>query len=426
MEGTTPFAAAPAGRAGTTTIGVTGTKGKTSTSYFLWQLLEVAQRSAVATTEGTRVTRHRVFEPCHTADDLQHLAVLCEHDGVRYVVVELTSFALSRDVHRATSPTGAVLTNIGHDHIVQHGNMRNYVFAKRKLFRDIHLTAQGNEPWAVLNADDACYDSFAAVLHPSVRLWSYAIGRRPDTPRSSMRLWAEAMEHHRWGTSWVLHGLPDGPLPCRTPLHGAFNVSNLLAAIGAAIAAGISCDRIVRAAEALVPPLGRFEVVDPGGSAGPAVIVDFAHTSESLDAVLRAARCLRPEGRVVVVFGIGADRYTPKRAQMGRVAAALADRVVITTDNPEMSDPREIAVAIARGVPRADRSRTTIELDRREAIDSAIAEAGVGDVVVIAGMGPQQAINVGGELHRHCDVSVAADALRRRAPSVRDDTVARS
>jgi UDP-N-acetylmuramoyl-L-alanyl-D-glutamate--2,6-diaminopimelate ligase len=397
--------------AGVLTIGVTGTKGKTSTTEFIGQLMAGrGLRTAVSTTESARIGARR-SRACEYFEDFDAFVGRCHRAGIECLVVEMCSSALRWNVHHGLDLDAAVLTNIGTDHISDHGNVRNYVAVKRRMFRDLRVGPASPAPLAVLNADEAHVADFRAALAPGVRLATYGLG---DGQVGAPRLRAGDITHEAGGTAFVVHGLPGGPLPCRTRLHGDFNVANVLAAIACVVGLGGRPRQVVAGAAALVPPPGRFTVVAGVSRHRPAVVVDYAHTPESLDSALAAARALSPRGRLHAVFGCGGDCYKGKRPLMGAIAARAADAVTVTTDNARREDPRAIARAIVRGVPAARRRRVRVELDRGRAIREAVAAAGPGDVVALLGKGAERTQDIGGRTYPFSDVATARRALARR------------
>jgi UDP-N-acetylmuramyl-tripeptide synthetase len=203
---------------------------------------------------------------------------------------------------------------------------------------------------------------------------------------------------------------PWGKADFTSPMVGTFNAQNLLGVLGVLLATDIALDRAVTALAALRPPAGRMQRL--GGSDRPLVIVDYAHTPDALEKVLLALRpAVTPPGELISVFGCGGDRDPGKRPEMGHVAARLADRVVVTSDNPRSEDPAAIANAVARGVRDAGNRRWTIEIDRREAIQHAIRAAKAGDVVLIAGKGHETYQERDGVRSPFSDADEAAAAL---------------
>ena len=229
--------------AGVRTIGVTGTKGKTSTTEFIAQLMESSGlRTAVSTTESARIGA-RYLEPCEHLGHFASFVHRCRRSGVECLVVELCSSVLRWDAQQGLDLDAAVLTNIGTDHIVDHGNVRNYVAIKKRMFRDLAPGAASPRPVAILNTDDPYFGAFRATLASGVRLGTYGIGARRSatgdpSPDASLSLTAERIEAEADGTCLIVHGLPGGARPCHIPLHGHFNVANVLAALGCAVALG--------------------------------------------------------------------------------------------------------------------------------------------------------------------------------------------
>ena len=317
---------------------VTGTNGKTTTAFLLHAILAAAGRRPALLTNIRRVVggeERPTGLNTPEAIDLQRLLRQMLDAGDRSCVMEATSIAASKGRLAGTRLAVLVFTNLTQDHLDFHGTMDAYFAAKRSLFDQAER--------AVVNVGDEWGRRLAAEL-PRVRAFT------PDDDLGDVEL----------------------------RLAGRFNRANALAAIAAAEELGVPREAIRAGIAAVRGVPGRFEAVD-AGQPFP-VIVDYAHTPDSLDNVLRAARELGP-GRLIVVFGAGGDRDRDKRPLMGRVAAALADRAIVTTDNPRSEDPRAIAEQVAAGGP------SEIVLDRRAAIERALADARAGDVVVIAGKG---------------------------------------
>jgi UDP-N-acetylmuramoyl-L-alanyl-D-glutamate--2,6-diaminopimelate ligase len=408
--------------AGVRTIGVTGTKGKTSTTEFIAQLMESSGlRTAVSTTESARIGT-RYLEPC---EHLGHFAAFvrrCRRSRIECLVVELCSSVLRWDAQHGLDLDAAVLTNIGTDHIVDHGNVRNYVAIKQRLFRDLAPGPASPRPVAILNTDDRYFGAFRATLASGVRLGTYALGAHraivaDPSPDASLSLTANRIEARRDGTGLIVHGLPGGPRRCRIPLHGNFNVANVLAALACAVSLGADPDTMIEAIRKLVPPPGRFEIVAAPSPRHPAVVVDYAHTPESLASALAAARAFAPGGRVHAVFGCGGDCYKGKRPLMGAIAAREADATIVTTDNPRGEDPRGIIRGILRGVPARRRAAVRVEPDRAGAIELAVSSAAAGDVVVLLGKGAERTQEIAGRTYRFSDTHAARRALERRLGS---------
>ncbi len=346
-----------------TVVGVTGTNGKTTTTHLMREIFEAAgvPCGVIGTLGGEyREQRWPLANTTPLALQLHGLLAAQRDAGARAVAMEVSSHALA--LHRVDHVAFAVaaLTNITRDHLDFHGTIDRYAAAKRRLF-DL-------APRAVINADDAWGARFLAELAPSGGAVPYAIeAEAPGGFRATDVQLAGDGSTFRVGADTFAINLP-----------GRFNVRNALAAIGCASAAGIAVDDIRRGLASTRAVPGRMERI---GAFGIQAIVDYAHTPDALENVLRAAR-ETTRGRLVVVFGCGGDRDPGKRSEMGKIAARLADRVIVTSDNPRSEDPLAIARAIANGT-----GSTTIEIDRRRAIRSAIGDAQAGDTVVVAGKG---------------------------------------
>ncbi len=401
--------------AGVLTIGVTGTKGKTSTCEFIAQLMEASGLlTAVSTTESSRIGS-RYMEACENGQELYSFVAKCHRSEVQCLVVELCSSALRWNLQRGFDADVAVLTNIGTDHIGYHGNRRNYVSVKQRLFRDLSVAGTKPNAIAILNNDDRLVGEFIKTVPNGARTCLYGWRSRVAEKSASLRLKALDIRDTGKGTSFQIEGLMPGPLTCRTTLHGDFNVSNVLAAVGCCVAVGLAPRKVVARARSLVPPRGRFDIVLPRTDRFPTVIVDYAHTPESLHCVLTATRTLFPNGLIHAVFGCGGDTDKTKRAAMGRIAARVADTVTLTTDNPRSESPAAIVKAIRRGIPVGKRRTTRIQLDRLRAIRTAIGQASPEDAVVILGKGNEQFQEVAGRAYPFSDARAAlsiVDSLR--------------
>ncbi len=348
-------------------FGITGTNGKTTTSYLFRGIAEAAGMpcGVIGTLGGSFGDRTWVLENT-TPLALELHAVLAEMRdlGARAVAMEVSSHALALGRVDDVRFSAAALTNISRDHLDFHGTFAHYVAAKRRLF-DL-------APRAVLNTDDPSGRDFAAGLPDAM---TYAIEHPADLRATELAL-------HGDGTRFIAGGVE-----LQIALPGRFNVANALAAMGLARIAGIADEAIVRGLAAARAVPGRMERI---GAFGIDAIVDYAHTPDALANLLRAAR-ETTRGRLIVVFGCGGDRDPGKRVEMGRVAAAGADAVIVTSDNPRGEDPAAIAAAVADGII------AEVILDRRVAIRRAIDDARAGDTVVVAGKGHETYQIVGAE-----------------------------
>jgi UDP-N-acetylmuramoyl-L-alanyl-D-glutamate--2,6-diaminopimelate ligase len=381
-------------------VGVTGTNGKTTTTYLIRALLEAAGRqSGLLGTVKSIVggVEHDVQRTTPEAIDLQHsFRDMLEGDDVA-CVMEVSSHALDLARVDACHFDVGVFTNLTQDHLDFHPTMEDYFQAKRRLFADIGVGR------AVMNLDDP-YGARLAADEQIGEVITFALDRHGATYR------ADEVRTSLSGTRFTLYS-PDGVVRVNSPLRGRFNVYNVLAAIAAARALEvpfeIALDTIERAGQ--VP--GRFQTVDEGQPF--AVVVDYAHTPDSLENVLSTARGLT-SGRVHVVFGCGGDRDRGKRPLMGEIASRLADEVIVTSDNPRSEDPEAIIAEILAGIDRP----VAHDADRRAAIFDAIHRAGDGDVVVIAGKGHEQGQEFAdGRKIPFDDVTVAREALLSGAQS---------
>src|SRR5579864_6468884 len=339
--------------------GVTGTNGKTTTTFLVDTILrEAGRRTAVN------------------------------------VTLEVTSHAL--ELHRVAQCrfVTAVFTNLTQDHLDLHGTLDAYRDAKARLFAMLEPDGV-----SVVNADDPHGDAMARASRAPV--WTYGIDR-------SARIRAEGLALSPRGTEMTVVW-PEGRVPVALPLPGRFNVSNALAAFAVGLTRGVPAETMRRVLESTPGVPGRFEPVNEGQPF--AVIVDYAHTPDSLEQVLRLAAEISP-GRRIVVFGCGGDRDRTKRPIMGRIGTTLADYAFFTSDNPRGEDPEAILREIEAGVPGA--RNFSSEADRRMAIEQAIALARPGDVVVIAGKGHETYQIVGDRVVDFDDRAVAREVLRAR------------
>ncbi len=376
-------------------VGVTGTNGKTTTAYLVRALLEAAgHRTGLLGTVKSVVggSEHDVARTTPEAIDLQAAFAAMRDAGDTHCVMEVSSHALALGRADAIHWAAAIFTNLTQDHLDFHPTMEDYFAAKRLLF-------EARPEIAVINVDDAYGARLAGELEQVPRVVTFAI----DAHEADLR--ATGVRGDFAGSTFHAGGLE-----LRSPLPGRFNVLNVLGAVATARALGVDDETIVAALPAAGRVPGRFEPVDEGQ--GFAVLVDYAHTPDSLENVLAAARPLT-RGRLICVFGCGGDRDRGKRPQMGEISARLADRTIVTSDNPRSEDPDAIVAEILEGI--VDRSRTQAIVDRRAAIDRAVAIARDGDVVVVAGKGHEQGQELeGGRKLPFDDVTVAREALRAR------------
>lgn len=372
-------------------LGVTGTNGKTTVTYLLEAIARAAgERVGLIGTVGARVDGAPLPLERTTpeADDLQAILARMRDEAVRTVALEVSSHALDQHRVDGTWFAAACFTNLSQDHLDFHGSMESYFEAKARLF-DPTRTAV-----AAVNVDDH-HGLEIARRADDAGLPVLTFAGSDEGRSTRVDVFAEDVELNSSGTDFVLVARRTGArAPVSLPLLGRFNVSNALAAAATALASGLPFDAVVAGLREPLAIPGRLEPVIAAPDQPFTVLVDYAHTPEALDRVLEAARRLAPGGRVVTVFGCGGDRDRQKRPAMGRAAAAGADIVVLTSDNPRSEDPEQIARAVLDGL-RDGPASVTVELDRRAAIRDALNVARAGDVVVIAGKGHETGQTIG-------------------------------
>jgi UDP-N-acetylmuramoyl-L-alanyl-D-glutamate--2,6-diaminopimelate ligase len=396
-----------------TVVGITGTNGKTTTAFLVRHLLETAGKQCGLLGTVRQVVGGQVEEVERTtpeAIDLQRTFARMLEAGDAACAMEVSSHALV--LHRADSIHFAVkvFTNLSQDHLDFHADMEDYFAAKRLLF-----SSEGGAPMieleggvSVVNLDDPYGQRLAGELTTGEGgdcITYSAAGGAAD-------LSARGVTFDTTGSRFVCMS-PEGELDVETPLPGDFNVSNALAALAVAHALGLDLGKAAGALATAEQVPGRFESIDEGQPFG--VIVDYAHTPDSLENVLEAGR--RLTGRQLIsVFGCGGDRDTDKRPLMGRAGAELSDIAVVTSDNPRSEDPAAIIEQIRAGIPAEPHAEVLVDADRRAAIASAFSRAGKGDLVVIAGKGHEQGQEFeDGRKIPFDDRDVARDELRKLA-----------
>jgi UDP-N-acetylmuramoyl-L-alanyl-D-glutamate--2,6-diaminopimelate ligase len=362
-------------------VGVTGTSGKTTVTHLVQAVLDAAgwPCGVIGTLSGARTTPE--------APELQSLLASERAAGRRAVAMEVSSHGLDQHRVDATRFAVGVFTNLSQDHLDYHHDMQAYFEAKARLFTPglcERAVVCIDNPWGD-RLLDTVQDSGQIDAHP------YSINDVDD------------LAIHPGGAQFTWRGQK-----VDLGLAGRFNVTNAVAAATAVALLGVPPATIAEGLSAARPVPGRFEAVDAGQPFS--VLVDYSHKPDALGQAIASARELAAHGgRVIVVFGCGGDRDAAKRPLMGKVAAELADRVIITSDNPRSEDPRAIISAVRDGVPPG--ASVATELDRRRAIEIALHEAGPGDVVLIAGKGHETTQVVGDERRPFDDRVVARDAL---------------
>ncbi|MGO9488911.1 MAG: UDP-N-acetylmuramoyl-L-alanyl-D-glutamate--2,6-diaminopimelate ligase [Solirubrobacteraceae bacterium] len=392
-------------------VGITGTNGKTTSAYLVRALIEATGRSCglLGTVKSVVGGLERpVARTTPEAIELQADLRAMLDGGEEACAIEVSSHALELGRADAIPFAAALFTNLTQDHLDFHPTMEDYFLAKRRLF----APEQGEPPrLSVVNAGDPYGRRLARELPGAL---TFAVEAPADYRASGLRCGFA-------GCSFVLH-TPEGDRELALPMPGRFNVANALGALATVHGMGAPLEALAGALERGVRVPGRFEPVDRGQDF--AVLVDYAHTPDSLENVLRSARELiaasgSTQGRVICVFGAGGDRDRGKRPMMGEISSELADITIVTSDNPRSEDPERIIEQIMEGVRPSGAGDVEAITDRREAIGRAVSLAGPGDVLVIAGKGHEQGQELAGARKvPFDDVTVAGEALEARDPSV--------
>jgi UDP-N-acetylmuramyl-tripeptide synthetase len=386
-------------------VGVTGTNGKTTTTYLCFALAEAAGiKPAMLTTVEYRIGEksEEAVRTTPEASDTNRFLREAVDAGCKMAVMEASSQAI--DLHRCDWLRFkiAIFTNLTRDHLDYHHTMENYFDAKKKLF-DGRL---GEKPGSsVINIDDEWGEKLAKELgRNGERVVTFS--QKSDADLTASNIDVSLIR----GTSFLLK-TPKGNVEVTSPLVGRPHVYNILCATAAALELGYDLDSIKKALEKCVGAPGRFERVPHDGNF--AVVVDYAHTDDALLNTLKTARDLTT-GKVITVFGCGGDRDKTKRQPMGIIAGENSDLAIITSDNPRTEDPLEIIREVEIGVKETGTEYLAIS-DRRDAIAKAISKAGQNDVVIIAGKGHETYQLIGGEKFHFDDREVAAEALAKMA-----------
>lgn len=352
-------------------IGITGTKGKTTTSYLVKAILEAAGHTVgLIGTTGNMIKDQWVKGNLTTPDpiDLHRTLRLMADAGCSYVVMEVSAHAIAMHRLEGVVFEAGCFTNLSQDHLDFFGGMENYYQAKRAFFMD------GSVKNAVVSLDDPWVLRLSKEL-PMPKI-SYAICTNAD-------LFARDIQIEEGGVTFMLSLWNDRYYPVRLKLMGMFNIYNAIAAAGIGLIIGVEPETITSALESVTSVPGRAEVLDT--HTDYKVILDYSHSPDSLENILTAVREFI-KGRLIVVFGCGGDRDQGKRPLMGAIAGRMADLSILTSDNPRAEDPKEILLAIEEGIKPTGGMYTVIE-NRRDAIQYALSHAASGDVVLLAGKG---------------------------------------
>ena len=389
-------------------IGVTGTDGKTSCSHFISQSMAGERRCAVIGTLGwgypdqLRTTDHTTPH----AIELQSILARLRQQSADVVAMEVSSHGLAQGRVNGVRFAGALITNIGRDHLDYHGTFEAYIEAKLRI-----LSVPGLK-FAVVNLDDPNFERIVEKIPETVKIFGFS--RSTGNHHKVLnRVCASAIVHNEKGLSFNV--VYRGSLASlNVPIFGDFNVDNMLAAVACLIAIGYSLKLSTALVENVKAIPGRMERFS-SGFGNPTVIVDYAHTPQALDKVLSSVR-QHCKGHLWLVFGCGGDRDRGKRSEMGRIAEQLADRIVITDDNPRSEDGERIVEQILEGCQRTD---IHIIRDRETAIYEVINQAKSDDLVLIAGKGHETTQEINGVKYPLSDRKIVREALLQRSQGSR-------
>ena len=387
-------------------IGVTGTNGKTTTTYLCKALLEnIGRRVGLIGTVAYQIGAETI-PASHTtpgALELQQLLARMSEAQLDSVVMEVSSHALAMDRTAGCEYDVAVFTNLTQDHLDYHRTMEEYFQAKLRLFTGLGQGKKTRQR-AIVNMDDPRGVYVRAACR--VPVWGYALNASADLMAENVRL--------SMNGSTFSAATPAGTFTVESRLVGEHNVYNLLGAIGVALHGGATCDQVREAVARVTNVPGRFERVSAGQDF--TVVVDYAHTEDALVRLLTAARTLNAQ-RIITLFGCGGDRDRGKRPKMGRAAVEFSDVVVLTSDNPRTEDPLAILREVESGVREALQRRPSVQYhmvaDRREAIRTAVRLARPGDILLIAGKGHEDYQIVGTKKMHFDDREVAREAIQQ-------------
>ena len=358
-------------------LGITGTNGKTTVTHLIQKIFEEnGQKCALIGTLGYKLASNGEYRDAkHTtpqAPELQAtLRMIKDVEKIDNVVMEVSSHALEQNRVGGCRFNGAVLTNLTQDHLDYHITMENYFKAKAILFEGL---SEGD--FAVINIDDEYGDRFLGVVPEGVRKFTYGVKKDADVMAKDINFSLNGAEFK------LVYG--ENSYSVNLHMNGMFSVYNVLAALTAALAMGIDINVSLKALQNVHGVAGRFEIVNKK----PLVIVDYAHTPDGVENELKAAREITPaDGKLICMFGCGGDRDATKRPKMGAIAQKLADKIVITSENPRSEDPQQIITDIIAGLKSVDPEIVTVEPDRGEAIALLKTIANNNDVVLLAGKG---------------------------------------
>lgn len=361
-------------------IGVTGTNGKTTVTHLIQSIIEADNKKCglIGTLGHKFSSKDSYRDAKHTtpqAPEFQSTLKMMKEAGLSHVVAEVSSHALEQHRVGSIDFVGAVFTNLTQDHLDYHITMEAYFKEKQKLFSNLVRSEQSNK-YAVINNDDGYNERLKEVLNGDIKVLTYGVENSSD-------VMAKNIEFSTKGTTFECV-TPVGTINVNLKMAGLFSVYNVLAALCVGIAEGIDLKVCVTALEQTRGVAGRFETVETN----PLTIVDYAHTPDGLLNVLTAAKKILPDGgNLVCVFGCGGDRDATKRPKMAEIAENIADKIVITSDNPRTEDPQQIITDVLSGIKSLNSETIKVEIDRQSAIEFAVKNSKPNDIIVVAGKG---------------------------------------
>ena len=361
-------------------IGITGTNGKTTVTHLVEKIFEQAgfPCGLIGTLGHRFASNEEYIATKHTtpqAPELQQALKSMLDKGIKNVVMEVSSHSLDQHSIGECDFKSAVLTNLTQDHLDYHITMDNYFKAKSKLFTSLK---NGNKKgkYAVINRDDSYGEGFIQIVPDNVRIITYGISNKAE-------IMAKNIEFSEKGSQFECK-TPLGNRKIHLQMTGMFSIYNALAALSVGIGENIDLDICIKALETTKSVAGRFEVV----IRTPLTIVDYAHTPDGLSNILNTAKkIVPPNGKLICLFGCGGDRDSTKRPKMGKIAEDIADKVIVTSDNPRSEDPQQIITDILTGIKSLNSDKISVEIDRKTAIELAMKMADINDVIILAGKG---------------------------------------
>jgi len=357
-------------------IGITGTNGKTTVTHLIQKIMEEgSKKCALIGTLGYKLSsRSEYLEAKHTtpqAPELQSTLEKILNSGITNVVTEVSSHALEQHRVRKCDFKGAVFTNLTQDHLDYHITMENYFLAKQKLFTGLNTGS-----FAIINADDKYAKRFIEGIKEGVKIYTYGVKNIADIKADDVEFTSSGAKFNCTAGGKTV--------PIELHLNGMFSIYNALCAIATCMACSMDLETCKKALENTQGVAGRFEIVHTN----PMVIVDYAHTPDGLENILKAARELTPkDGELICMFGCGGDRDATKRPKMGKIAQDLSDKIVITSDNPRSEDIQQIITDILAGLKNIDPKTVFVEPDRGLAVKLLKEISNENDVIILAGKG---------------------------------------